>query len=196
MWADAQRDGALPNIVGALWECSVIPLFPCTTPQNHANFDWPPLSDVAAITKPRRETRWNLPGCPKLANRSQLFVGRSSPYCEVIWNRYCCLTSFSRLSIHALIANTQPDIVVQCNGARIAIFGVIFASCISARRVQRISDTHSKFALRATSRVKLCESMVDIQSPTTDIIRGKTMKEEEETTGRKYNGLPYCIGRP
>jgi len=28
------------------------------------------------------------------------------------------------------------------------IFGVIFASCISASRVQHISDLHSKFALR------------------------------------------------
>jgi len=28
-----------------------------------------------------RETRWNLPGCPKLVNRSQPLVSRSSPYC-------------------------------------------------------------------------------------------------------------------
>jgi len=49
--------------------------------------------------------------------------------------------------------------------------------------------------------------MVDIQSATAEIRRGKTKKEEEErrrrkkkkkeeTTGRKYNGLPYYIGRP
>ena len=44
------------------------------------------------ITLPRRETRLNLLGCPKLANRSQSVVGRSSPYCEDIWGRYCCLT--------------------------------------------------------------------------------------------------------
>jgi len=36
--------------------------------------------------------------------------------------------------------------------------------------------------------------MVDIQSMAADIRRGK--KEEEETTGQKYNGLPYYIGRP
>jgi len=35
--------------------------------------------------------------------------------------------------------------------------------------------------------------MVDIQSTTTEIRRGK---KKEETTGRKYNGLPYSIGRP
>jgi len=41
--------------------------------------------------------------------------------------------------------------------------------------------------------------MVDIQSATAEIRRGKKKKEEErkkkETTGRKYNGLPYYIGR-
>ena len=52
----------------------------------------------------------------------------------------------------------------------------------------------------------MCGSMVDIQSPTAEIRRGKKVKEEtgqkynaricyagrpqkEETTGRKYNGL-------
>jgi len=40
-------------------------------------------------------------------------------------------------------------------------------------------------------------SMVDIQSGTADIMRGKKeRKKEEETTGGKYNGLPYYIGQP
>jgi len=39
----------------------------------------------------------------------------------------------------------------------------------------------------------MCGSMVDIQSATAEIRRGK--KIEEETTGQKYNGLPYYIGR-
>jgi len=37
--------------------------------------------------------------------------------------------------------------------------------------------------------------MVDIQSATAEIRRGKK-KIEEETTGQKYNGLSYYIGRP
>jgi len=37
-------------------------------------------------------------------------------------------------------------------------------------------------------------SMVDIQPKAAEIRRGK--KEEEETTGQKYNGLPYYIGQP
>ena len=32
----------------------------------------------------------NLLGCPKLDNRCQPLVGRSSPYCEEMWKRYCC----------------------------------------------------------------------------------------------------------
>jgi len=41
--------------------------------------------------------------------------------------------------------------------------------------------------------------MVDIQSAAVEIRRGKKIEEEErnkETTGQKYNGLPYFIGRP
>ena len=41
----------------------------------------------------------------------------------------------------------------------------------------------------------MCRSMVDIQSPTAEIRRGKKRKKKEET-GLKYNGLPYYIGRP
>jgi len=42
--------------------------------------------------------------------------------------------------------------------------------------------------------------MVDIQSAAAEIRRGKKKKERKkkkiETTGQKYNGLPYYIGRP
>jgi len=41
----------------------------------------------------------------------------------------------------------------------------------------------------------MCGSMADIQSPTAEIKRGKKRKKEE-TTGQKYNGLPYSIGQP
>ena len=58
-------------------------------------FGSPLLNDVGVVTKPRRETRWNLLGCPELANRSQPLVGRSSPRCEdmwMMWRRYFHLT--------------------------------------------------------------------------------------------------------
>jgi len=70
-----------------------------------AKFCWPPLSDVAAVRKPWRESGWNLLGCPKVANRSQPLVGRRSPCCGDIWRRYCCLTIF-RFSIHAVMHST------------------------------------------------------------------------------------------
>jgi len=36
--------------------------------------------------------------------------------------------------------------------------------------------------------------MVDIQSPITEIRRGKKIEERKmETIGQKYNGLPYSI---
>ena len=64
------------------------------TTKHRAKFSWPPVSDVAAVTKPRREIGENLLGYPKLVNPSQLLVGRSTPYCENLWGRYCCLISF------------------------------------------------------------------------------------------------------
>jgi len=42
----------------------------------------------------------------------------------------------------------------------------------------------------------MCASMADIQFATAEIRRGIKKKIEEETTGQKYNGLPYSIGRP
>jgi len=81
MWANAQRDGRPAKY---RWR----PLF------NAAQFGWRPLLECRAVTLLRRETRWNLLGCPKLPNRSQPLLGRSSPYYEDMRRRYCCLTSF------------------------------------------------------------------------------------------------------
>jgi len=82
MWVNAQRDGRPAEY---RWR----PLF------NAAKFGWRPLLECRAVTLPRRKTRWNLQGCPKFANSSQPLVGRSSPYYQDMWRRYCCLTSFS-----------------------------------------------------------------------------------------------------
>jgi len=100
MSANAQRDGRPAEY---RWR----PLF------NAAKFGWRPLLQCRAVMLPRHETRSNLLGCPKLANRSQPLVGRSSPYYENTWKRYCCLISFFRLSMHALFAKIQPNKVVR-----------------------------------------------------------------------------------
>ena len=46
------------------------------TAKHRAKFSWLPLSDVEAVTKPRRENGWNLLECPKLPNWSQPLVGQ------------------------------------------------------------------------------------------------------------------------
>ena len=83
MWANAQRDG---RPVEHRWR-----IF------NAAKSGWRSLLDCCVVSLPRRESRWNLQGCPKLVDRSQPLVGRSSPYCGDMWRThgpYCCLTSF------------------------------------------------------------------------------------------------------
>ena len=60
---------------------------------------------------------------------------------------YCCLTSFFRLSIHALVAKIQPNKIVP-DDAQIAIFASFLHPVYPANLVQQISDLHSKFALR------------------------------------------------
>jgi len=42
----------------------------------------------------------------------------------------------------------------------------------------------------------MCGSMVDIQSATAEIMRGKKEKKIEETTGQKYNVRICYAGRP
>jgi len=114
MWASAQRDGRHAKY---RWR----PLF------SAAKFGWRPLLECRAVTLPRCKTRWNLQGCPKLANRSQPLVGRSSPYYKDMWRRYRCLTSFFTIidTCRRCPAKIQPDKV--CDGAK---NGDFFASCI------------------------------------------------------------------
>jgi len=146
-----------------------------------AKFGWLLLSDVAAVTKPRCKSRWNYLGCPKLTKQYQPLVGRSSPYCKDIWGRYWCLTSIFP------IVNT----CLSCEDIAWQSFAMVprrrfLASCISSKR----------HAVHFTPA--LCGSMADIQSATAEIRRGKKEDEEKkkETTGQKYNGLPYSIGQP
>ena len=64
--------GPMPNVMAALQN---IGGGLCSTPQSLGDAHY-----KSAVTLPRRETRWNMLGCPKLVNRSQPLVGRSSPY--------------------------------------------------------------------------------------------------------------------
>jgi len=124
---------ALSNTDGAL--CSAL-LFGCR-----------PLVECRAVTLPRRETRWNLLGCPKLTKRSQLLVGRSSPYCKGMWGKYCCLTSFFPIVDTCL--NCEDIARQNCTMVRRwRFFASFLCPVFPASRVQHISDLHSQFALR------------------------------------------------
>jgi len=128
---------ALRNIDGAL----------CSSPQSLA--DAHALLEIYTVSLPRRETRSNLLGCPKLANRSQPVVGRSSPYCEVVWWRYCCLTSFFPIVDTCLICEDRPIARRSCTMApRWRFLATFLRPVFAASRVQQVSDLHSKFALR------------------------------------------------
>jgi len=134
MWANAQRDGRPAKY---RWR----PLF------NAAKFGWRPLIKCRAVTLPRRDTRWNMMGCPKPANRSQPLVGRSSPYCGDMWRRYCCLTSFFPIVDSCL---SCEDIARQSCAMvpRWPIFGDFLGPAFSTSSAQHVSDLHSKFARR------------------------------------------------
>jgi len=128
---------ALPNIGGALY----------STPQSMADAHWlTPTTTCRAVMLPRRETNWNLEGCPKLTKWSQPLVGRSSPYCGDIWRTYCCLTSFFSIVDTCLscedIARQSCAMVPRWRFLETFLHLVFLAS-----HVQHISHLHSKFTL-------------------------------------------------
>jgi len=134
MWANAQRDGRPAEY---RWH----PLF------NAANFGWCPLLQCRAVTLPRHETRWNLQGCPKLPDRSQPLVDRSSPYYGTSGGDIaCCLTSFFPIVDTCL---SCEDIARQSCAIvpRWRFLATFLRPVFSASREQHVSDLHSKFAL-------------------------------------------------
>ena len=157
------------------------------TTKHRAKFGWLPLSDVAAVTLPRPETSWDLLGCPELPDRSQPLVGRSSPYCWDMW-RILLLNKFvSDCRYMPLLQRYSPT--KFCDGAQMANFWRFFASCIcSEPRAARFRPA-SEIRTKATPCVEVWQ---------TSSLRRLRLggKKEEETTGWKYNGLPYSIGRP
>ena len=167
MWANDQRNGRPA-------ECRWRPLF------NATKFGWSPLLECCAVTLPRRETRWNLQGCPKLPNRPQPLVGRSSPLRARTYGG----------SIAALVFFPVLDICLSCEDTaqqscamvpRWRFFASFLHPVFPASRMQHISDVHPKFALRPQGHT-ICRSMVDIHSATAEIRRWK--KEDRRRNHR------------
>ena len=82
MWANSQRDGRPA-------EYRRRPLF------NAAKFGWRPLLQCRAVTLPRRETRWNLLGCPKLPQRISAVSG---PKFTILWGHVGEILLFNNFS--------------------------------------------------------------------------------------------------
>jgi len=80
-----------------------------------------------------------------------------------------------------------------CDSAQMTIFGDFFASCI-------FSEPHAaRFRPASWIRTKATPSVEVSQTSNLGRLRlgeEKKIEEKEETTGWKYNGLPYSIGRP
>jgi len=133
MWANAQHDGRSAEY---RWR----PLF------NAAKFGWCPLLECRAVMLPKHKTRWNYLGCPKLTKRSQLLVSWSSPYCEDMWRRYCCLTSF--VPIVDMCISCEDIARQSCAMVpRWRYLATLLGLAFPVSRVQHVSDLHSKFAL-------------------------------------------------
>ena len=130
--------------VGVFWD-TVYSVPAQETVKHRAMFGWLLLSDVAAVTKPRRETRWNLLGCPKLANRYQPLVGQVYHIVRICaWMRYCCLTSFSDCRYMPWLRRYSPTNLSMV--PRWRFFGEFLR--LVFQRAACVSDLHPKFALR------------------------------------------------
>jgi len=114
---------------------------------NAAKFGWRPLLECRAVTLPRRETRWNLQGCPTLPDRSQPLVGLSSPYCGGHVEEILLVNNFSPIVYMCLSCEDiawESCVMVP----RWRFFGEFLRPVFLVSRVQHVSDLHLKFTLR------------------------------------------------
>jgi len=125
---------------------------------NAAKFGWRPILEWRAVMLQRRETRWNLQGCPKLTKQSQPLVCQSSPYCGDMWRRYCCLTSF--------FFNCKD--IAQQSCAMVPRWQFFMSFCVLY--FQRAAcSTFQTCILNLHWGHTMCGSMADIQSATAEI---------------------------
>ena len=101
-----------------------------------------PCSNAANTRNPLK-----FAGVPQTRNRSQPLVGRSSPYYQDMWRRYCCLISYFPIVDMCLRCE---DIARQSCAMvpRWRFLATFLRLVFSASRVQQVSDLHLKFALR------------------------------------------------
>jgi len=88
-----------------------------------------PTTRVPCSNTAKMQNQLKFAGCPKLMNRTQPLVGLSSPYCEDMWGRYCCLTSFFFDCRYVPQLRRYSPTKLR-DGAQMANFWQVFASCI------------------------------------------------------------------
>ena len=132
MWAKAQRDGRPAE---HRWR----PLF------NAAKFGSCPLLECCAVTKRRRETRWNLLGCQPTESIS----AASGPNFTTLWGHVGkILLSNKFFSIVDTCLSCEDIARLSCAMVpRWRIFGDFLHPVLLASRLQHVSDLHLKFAL-------------------------------------------------
>jgi len=135
MWANAQRDGRPAEY---RWR----PLF------NAAKFCWRPLLQCRPVMLPRCETRWNLQGCPKLPDRSQLLVGRKF---TILWGHVEEILLLNNFFPIVDMCLSCEDIARQSCAMvpRWPFLATFFACCIFSEPCAACfrPDLHSKFTL-------------------------------------------------
>jgi len=135
-----------------------------------------PTTRCRAETLPRRKTSGNLQEYPKLVNRSQPLVGRSSPYYGDMWRTYCCL-----------VAKIKPDKVVRwCPDDDLwRLFCVLRFQLAACSRFQTcILNSHRGHTM--------CGSMADIQSVAAEIRRGKKRRRRRRKNKPQHENIMVC----
>ena len=114
---------------------------------NAAKSGWRPILECHAVMLPRRETRWNLQGCPKLPDRSQPLVGRKF---TIMWERVEEILLLNKFFPIVDICLSCEDIARQTCARvhRWRFFHDFLCPVFAASPVQHVSDLHLKFALR------------------------------------------------
>jgi len=127
MWANAQRDGRPA-------ECRWRPLF------NAAKFGWQPPAECRAVTL---SIRWGAPTTGPVS-------AASGPKCTILCGHVEEILLLSTFFPIVDMRFNCEDIARQtCTMVpRWRFFWRVFASFISASRVQQVSDLHLKFTLR------------------------------------------------
>ena len=163
---------------------------------NAAKFGWRPLLECSAVMLTRRKTRWNLQGCPKLANRCQPLVSQSSLYYQDTCRRYWCLTSFFSICRYMpQLRRYSPTKL--CDGAKMATFCILYFQQAACSTVQLLQRSQLIQCLSETCHFRVspfCKSSAEAQ-----VIWGGILKHLLSAyfigniSAKKYRSLSTCV---